>query len=379
MPDLSPAAARELAAVDDALAGRAVEPDLAGLADLALFLRDDRPAPIPRFTDDLDRDVRLGFPRGGPGRRPSRARRAVRRLTPALGFAAAAALFVALAVVLPSGTDDSESGGGGAVMSEASRGSTADSSAAEPRSVAPVPPANDGGSPRSDDRRQRKVERSASLTLAARPRDVDAVSARIQDVTRQQGGFVASSSVSLSDGGEFRLRIPTRNLDAAMAALSRLAAVRDRAQRSEDITARSVSARSRLEDARTERTSLLAQLADADTVAAAGAIRARLRLVSNEIEVARAEVRRVDNRAAFATVAVTLVADRDAGAAGGGDDAAWTPADAARDALRVLEVMAGVALLVLAVALPVALVAALGALALRGGRRRRREQALDVI
>src|SRR5918997_4844625 len=104
MPDLSPAAERELAAVDDALAGRAVEPDLAGLADLALLLRDDRPAPTPRFSDRLDRDVRLGFPRGGPGRRPSRARRAAHWLTPALGLAAAAALLVALVTALPSGT-----------------------------------------------------------------------------------------------------------------------------------------------------------------------------------------------------------------------------------------------------------------------------------
>ena len=190
-------------------------------------------------------------------------------------------------------------------------------SAAEPSTTlaSPVPPPAGDGSPRSDGRDRRKVERSASLTLATKPGDVDAVSARIQDVTRRQGGFVASSSVSSQQGGDFELRIPTRNLDAAMAALSRLGAVRDRQQRSEDITAQSVSARSRLKDARTERKSLLDQLADADTVTEAGAIRARLRLVSNEIEVAKAAVRRVDNRADFATVSVALVADSGRGRA----------------------------------------------------------------
>ena len=65
MPDLSPVAERELAAVDDALAGRRVDPDLADLAALALLLRDDRPEPAPAFTHDLDRRARLGFPAGG--------------------------------------------------------------------------------------------------------------------------------------------------------------------------------------------------------------------------------------------------------------------------------------------------------------------------
>ena len=38
---------RELAALDDALAGRPVDPDLADLAEFALLVRDERPAPAP--------------------------------------------------------------------------------------------------------------------------------------------------------------------------------------------------------------------------------------------------------------------------------------------------------------------------------------------
>ena len=398
MPDLSPVAERELAAVDDALAGRRVDPDLADLAELALLLRDDRPEPAPAFTQELDRRARLGFPAGesrGGRRWISWRPRWHGWLAPALGFAAAAV--VALAVVLPSVIDPtenamdtlSEQGAAPAPIPEESAqsgagGAAADSAGgttAEPSTTlsSPVPPPAGDGSPRSDGRDRRRVERSASLTLATKPGDVDAVSARIQDVTRRQGGFVASSSVSSQQGGDFELRIPTRNLDAAMAALSRLGAVRDRQQRSEDITAQSVSARSRLKDARTERKSLLDQLADADTVTEAGAIRARLRLVSNEIEVAKAAVRRVDNRANFATVSVALVADSDAGGAAATGDDGWTPGDAARDALRVLEVAAGVAVIALAVALPLALVAILAGLALRTGRRRRRDHALDAL
>jgi hypothetical protein len=138
------------------------------------------------------------------------------------------------------------------------------------------------------------------------------VSARVQEVTRAQGGFVAASTVtSTPEGGEgtFDLRIPTRNLDAALASLARLGKVRDRAQSARDITAKSVSTRDTLADARAERRSLLRQLGAAVTLAQTESLRARLRLVSAEIRRARAAVRRVDNRAAYSTVGVTLVSD----------------------------------------------------------------------
>jgi hypothetical protein len=60
------------------------------------------------------------------------------------------------------------------------------------------------------------------------------------------------------------------------------------------------------------------------------------------------------------------------------DSGAWTPADAFDDALRVLEVAAGVALIAAAVLLPVALIWLLAWLARRGISRRRRERALDM-
>jgi hypothetical protein len=175
------------------------------------------------------------------------------------------------------------------------------------------------------------------------------------------------------------LRVPERNLDATMAALARLGSVRDRAQRTEDITAQAVSARDRLQDARAERRGLLRQLEDATTLTAASALRARLRDVSAEIEAARAGPRRVNNRAAFATVTVTLLADAAAAPAGEEeDDGVWGPGDAADDALRVLEVIAGVALIALAALLPIAIVVIALWLAARWGSRRGRERALDA-
>ncbi len=401
MPDLTPDIERELEAIDHALDGRRVAADLTELGELALLLRAERPEPADAFARDLDQRAARGF----PGKDP-RARASGRRwfawhgwMNPALGATALVAVIVAVAVTAPGGSDEEAASGGGSAstaMESADTGAADAAGGASARSTdggaaeslaAPqdqsVPPAPGQGAPDTDGRQNRKVERSASLTLAAPPRDIDGVSGRIQDVTRQQGGFVVSSTVNSSrhgGRGTFQLRIPTRNLDAAMAALARLAAVRERAQRSEDITAQAVSARSRLKDAKTERTSLLKQLADADTVLETESIRARLRLVSAEIEQARADVRRVHNRAAFSTVAVELVADRSAAAPGAEeDDGAWTPGDAWGDAVRVLEVIAGIALIALAIVLPLALLALLIGIALRVGRRRSREHALDAV
>jgi hypothetical protein len=411
MPDLTPDVERELAALDDALAGRRVASDLTELGELALALREERPRPTDGFGRSLDTRVERGFPGRDPRVRVSGRRWWSALLSmPALGTATAVLIVVAIVVADPAGHSEgggAGSAGGGAETSLAdggdaaapeSAGTAAESSGGREAAVAqdesapdattgfsePLPsvaPAPGDGSPGSDGRVRRAVERSASLTLAARPRDIDDVSRRIQAVTSQQGGFVVSSTVSSSaggGGGTFELRIPTSNLDEAIDALSRLGRVRERAQRSQDITAETVSARSRLKDARTERKSLLRQLAAAVTVNETAAIRTRLDLVSREIEQARAAVRRVRNRAAFSTVSVTLVGDSNA-VVPADDDDQWTPGDAAKDALRVLEVAAGVALIVLAVVVPLALLAALGGLAARWSRRRRREHALDAV
>ena len=59
---------RELAALDDALAGRPVDPDLADLAELAILVRDERPTPDPAFANSLDERARRGFARGAKRR-----------------------------------------------------------------------------------------------------------------------------------------------------------------------------------------------------------------------------------------------------------------------------------------------------------------------
>jgi hypothetical protein len=356
----------ELEAVEAALAGRYVAPEHAELADLALLLRDERPQPSEAWANQLDRQVRIGFPA-----RPKPHRQWV-------WLRKAAPVMAVLAIVLPigaglavlgssdgddmqalSGRDDSGGGGGGAASDSASGGQTA-----APEQARPVT------------RADRSVERSVAITLVAPRRQVDRVATEIGDVTADLGGYVARSSVTSSRGGDLQLRIPTRRLDTAIQRLSKLAKVRELSRDSVDITAAVVSARDRLQDARAERKALLTQLATATTVNETESIRARLRIVSREIASARNSLRRRTNRANFADVAVTLATTR--GGAEDDDGGAWTPGDAFHDALRVLEVIAGVALIAAAVAIPLLVAWLLGWLARRGVTRRRRERALDM-
>jgi Domain of unknown function (DUF4349) len=365
----------ELEAVDAALAGRYVAPEHAELAELALLLRDDKPEPSEAWATHLDRRVEAGFPA-----RPKERRVWIwmRNLAPAMGLAACVLAIVVAATVIEPGGDDSEDSGSGAMSAaseDAASGGGVERASGDDSGLQQLPPTQSGGDPGSDRRRAREQQRSATLTLAVPRRELDQAASRVGQVTADLGGFVASSSVSSSGGGHLQLRIPTERLDTAIQRLSEIGRVRELSRRSVDITSSVVSARDRLSEARAERKALLAQLASATTVNETESIRARLDIVSREIAAARRRLARVNNQANFADVSVTLAAR---GAADEADEGAWTPADAFDDALRVLEVAAGIALLAAAVLLPFALIWLLAWLARRAIVRRRRERALDM-
>jgi len=182
-----------------------------------------------------------------------------------------------------------------------------------------------------------------------------------------------SSDANATGGATFELRIPSERLGSTLAALSKLADVESRNQSSTDITSAFISPRERLTDALAERKALLRQLAKADTPNETASIRARLRTASSQIASARAELRTLRERTSFSRVTVTVEAKGDDGGSGG-----WTVGDALDDALRILAVSLGVALVSLAVLLPIALMlGGLGA-GTRGLRRRRRESVLDA-
>jgi hypothetical protein len=138
------------------------------------------------------------------------------------------------------------------------------------------------------------------------------------------------------------------------------------------VTGTYTSARSRLREALAERRGLLRQLATADTPNETASIRSRLRLANRRIGRARAALRDLATRVRYAAVSVTVEAARERGQSGD-----WTLGEALDDAFGILRTALAVALVSLAVLLPIMLLVVLAWLG--GGRivRERRERALD--
>ncbi len=386
---------RELDALDRAIAGEPVPFELRELEALVRDVRATAPEMSPAFAARLEHELQEGFPASQERvpvsvRRPWQGRRWM--LLPAAG--SLAAVVVALVVVLGAsgGADTTDSfsseespalrSGGSEAAPPAEPGAAADSAAgagaggaAADRSSAAPAPSSAAVSPA----RTRKVERSAVLALRTPEDDFERTTDAVIATVGRLEGIVASSQIGASDtaGGEasFDLRIPTESLDRALAALSKLGHVTERNQSLQDITASFTSAQERLTDARAERRGLLRALARATTQNQVAAIKAQLRNVSSRIAGAKGELSSLRRRADLSRVDLTVRGDGETDVGAGGGD--WTPGDAAGDALRVLEVLAGSALVALAVLAPPGLIAGVVALAVRSGRRRRRESALD--
>lgn len=345
-----------------------IDPGLsAELDQLEAALRDDVRAgaqrPDPVFRAALDRRVAGGFPRA------KREWPQWVRWSPA--FAVAAAALAALVVAFGSGgtststspSPDSVSSSGG------TRGTSTSSSASGPSADSEAARAS---GPRS-------VDRSATLSLGVdRGRVQDAADGVVR-ATQAAGGYVQSSSVAVGDRGraDFVLRIPSRRLDAALGALSRLGHVRSLQQSTQDITSTVNATAARLQEARAERRGLLRALSRASSANEIAAVRARLRDNGRRIAGAEREAQAARGRARLSTVSVSVTGVR-RGAVAAPKDGPWTPRDALRDAGRILEVGAGVALVALAFALLLAIPGGLGLLGRRSLRRRRREAALDA-
>ncbi len=378
--DTSSEVGRRLTAMDAALADAPVEPDLIELEELVHAVRAERPRPIEAFSERLDRRVAERFA-DGPGR--ARAGKRGRWTLPGVfgrhmllsGAGALASLLVVVVVVTAAlrGGGLGPSGEGG----QTARPLPADKQSSQKASGkgAAVPPAftqsgQQGGA-------NRRVERQASLALTAPTDRIDEVADGVVRVTDQVGGIVASSNVQSADDGQggasFELSVPARRLGEALASLSKLAHVQSRTQSSLDVTEPYTSAADRLRESLAERSSLLRQLAAATASGEMESIRSRLRIVNSQIASRRAQVARMAQRSNFASVSVSIGPDSNAGGASG----PWTPSDALHDAARILEVAAGVLLVALALLIPFAVVGLTGGLALRGLRRRRREQALQ--
>jgi Domain of unknown function (DUF4349) len=379
---------RDLAAIEEALAAGVAahdEPRARELQGLALALRADAPEPRAEFARELERRVESGFPQAPGSLAAARASlrerlRAVspRRALPAIGVIAAILVPLVLVFTLAgppkSAQDDAGGGGGGGDAGVAApQGAEQADSGGSAGPLAPQPPSG-GFAP---GRRDRSIERSVGLELEAPVDELARVADGVTSVTNRHGGFVLNSSLSTGEngaGGDFELRIPADRLRPALRDLSALATVRSQSQSGRDVTREHVTARDRLQAARAERRSLLRRLEDADTDEEAEALRTRLDIVSAEINGLRTQLRDLRLRTDYAVVTLTLLAaeDGDDGGAGG----AGSFDDALGDAGELLVGTAGVLVRILAVALPLGLIALLAWVIAAVLRRRRRESVL---
>jgi hypothetical protein len=424
---LEPEVEAALDAIDATLAGDPVDPEHAELAELALILRADRPPVGEPFATAMDARVRNRFTVAS-GRRPraSRASRARRPWRPArawlvwapAGALAAVALVVALVTLVPGGgssssplmdasrpigsstaaSSSSAAGAARAPVTHGSAGSSAGGSAsagsasarsssvtnaattAAPPTVVP-PTAPTGGS--------RQVVQSARLALATRPGKVDAVAQQVFDVVGSEKGYVANSSVTATgnpdSGADFQLSVPSANLQQTLIALAQLrgATVVSSTNASHDITGQVGGAGRRLAEARALLRSLLRRLASAETTEQIDSLKAQIRAANATIDRDQGELNGLHRQVQYSRIALTIQGSALASAASGGAGAGsgggsgFTLHRAGHDAVRVLVVAAGVLLITLAVAIPLALVGALVAWLWLRLRRHRRESALD--
>lgn len=368
------------------------------LDDLMEDVRATAPKPRDAFLETMERRVEAGFPRQRGPRFP-----ALRALAPALATLLILAGVIAPVALLSNGSggdDDSgsagEAGGGAAVQRDRETMKSGDreesgagggenyslpeaSSAPAPRlpSTGRLAPGDDaaGGADQAPGRARRLVEQRHTLTVETPSDEFDETTAEVLNVADSTGTIVQTSNVSERDGrghATFDLRVPSSRVDDVLRELSGLGKVTERRAAREDITGVYVSAQSRLEDARDTRRALLEALERADTPAEADALRARIADARRRIAAAERDIRRTRARADRSRVALTVESSGKISEEG----STWTPGDAAGDAVRVLEVAVGVALIALAVAAPFAILALLLLAWTRLLRRRAREAAL---
>ncbi len=392
-------AERVLAVVDATLAGEAVEPADAELAELTLILAGQRPVPSPAFSAKLDRRVASRF--AAPGASGVRPRRRKWLYAPgaAVGLAAGVAVAIVLSAGSPGGVSSSSPGTAAAgasssassaaptLVPDSARSTTsaaASSSAqrsAPPSAKAPASSGETGPTPPTSGR---QVVQSAQLSLSTRPDRVDDVAQQVFNVISAQHGVVQNSTVtadnSSSGYAQFQLSVPSANLQPTMAALSQLrgAAVASRTDASQDVTGELGGAGRRLADARALRTSLLRRLAAATTATEVSSLQAQIRDAEASISSDLATLNSLHHKVDFTQITLAINASLAPGHPAS-DGGSFTIGKAAHEAGRVLVVAAGVALIALAVLLPLGLVAALLAWVAMGVRRRRREHALDLI
>jgi hypothetical protein len=342
--------------------------------DLEALVRATRPEPAPAWVGKMDRRVAERFPSPPRWWQWQTVRPNLQALGAVGAVVAVFALIIGVASQSGGGGDSADSGASGSakapVMAEATpNADSAGSASGASKSIAPVSPVSPA--------LQRKQIQSVTITLSTKPADVEDVSDRVIRLADTLGGYIERSSITARESAELTVKVPADKLQPALAQLSRIAHVRSRTQDTEDVTDQAAQLNSAVRDARAYRDSLRNRLAHATTDAQTASLRARLQRAEQRLRSRERQVAQLSRQTSYATIDVRVRGDRKSGAVAA-PAGRWTPGDALHDAGRVLEVVAGVALIAAAVLLPVALLAAIATALSRLLTRRRRERALEL-
>jgi hypothetical protein len=378
----------DLARIDEALSegrARADDPRERELQELALALQADAPEPEPGFAGELNARVEGGFEKAAGGRRRFRLSLPRLRLAPALGVAA---MLIAVAVVAIGVL-----GRGDSPVDRTASAPRATTTAVPPISgivegdeqaqVAPSPvqpsPGGSSDSARGSNAGERRVERTADLTLASPEGKMQSVADGVGAVAERYHGFVVRSEVTTGDkadaGGTFVLRVPTNRLESALADLAKLGDVRARSQTGQDMTAPFRSVESQLANALLERSAVRERLKSAKGKRAES-LRIRLHALQQKIDALGNRMHELRRRTLYSTVTITLEKKKGGAGAGAGKRHGDGTGAAFDDAVDTLLDVVNFLVRALGVLIPLGLLAALSALGFGVLRRRRREAAL---
>lgn len=350
-----------------------------------------RPTPRPQFAAELDERAAAGFPRRSRLRLSLPSLPVRRLLIPASGMAV---LVIAIITALNAGGSESNLPAPNSTHEPPPREirpplqaptakagvATEEAGGTAYEAESQVVPSQEHVRPFSRTIRpglhHRAVERSAEVTLAAKPEDVADDATKVFEAVHAHNGIVMRSSTREGRAGEagatFELLIPSAKLGDAMAAFSEIDHVRSRHEATADITAPTVSVAELLQESRARIDSLLTQLEAAESEEEREAIEAELRHERRHASRLAAQLTHLHRRADFSRVSLRI----ETGGQESSGGSAWGIDDALHDAGHVLTVAAAVTLIALAALGPMALIALLAWLTHRAWVRRERRRVL---
>ncbi|MFA4875142.1 MAG: DUF4349 domain-containing protein [bacterium] len=183
---------------------------------------------------------------------------------------------------------------------------------AEAPEAAP-PPAPSGTPAQSPDVVERKIMRSANLTVEVK--NIDDAAERAKSIAVKIGGFVSGSDSYEDNAGQkamqLTMRVPSDRLDSAIAAIKTFGNVRAEALTGEDITEQYFDLEARLANSRRLESRLISLLeTKTNKLKDVLDVERELARVRESIETMEGRKRFWDNRVSLSTLQVTLVQPR---------------------------------------------------------------------